>query len=235
MGRIAAIVAVLCALLAINGQGYDFKNKAEVTPLTDTEPRMYPVLPSFAVSEPCTVRHDVEGELWAITHYLYGPELYKSYQNPALACEGPYPFSVEKIYIVLWFGAACEFDVSVDVETVDMTEPSCPFPGELVAISSNYTVTVPGEGLYQIEIPLDSPVLVDEPYFAGFYFASYVDTLANPCLVTDDVPTPCVSYNIWDTTIGYVDLYDVPVGESPSFPGRLLLFSVGTPGGGGGE
>jgi hypothetical protein len=235
MGRNAALVMALCALLALTAQGYEFKSKAQVTLLTNIEFQKYPVSPRFSTSEPCTVRHDVEGDIWAITHYLYGPELYKSYQNPALACDGPYPFSVEKIYIVLWFGAACSFDVSVDVETADLSQPSCPFPGELISISTTYTVTIPGGGLYQIEVPLDSPTIVNEAYFAGFYFATYVDTLANPCLVTDDVPTPCVSYNIWDTTIGYVDLYDVPVGESPSFPGRLLLFSAGTPGGSGGE
>lgn len=234
MARKGILFLAFCLIISLSAQGIDFKKSASVTLLEDKTTEDYFVAPRFASADYCTVRHDVEGELWAVTHWITGMELYKSYQDPGLACEGPYPFSVEKIYIVLWFDVACTIYLSVDVETADLTQPTCPKPGYLLSLSQTYSVDIPGQGLYQIEVPLDSPAVVEEPYFAGVYFADWVDSLWGAALVTDDVPTPCVSYNIWDTTIGFVDLYDTGFPDFPQFPGRLLLYSAGTAGGGGG-
>jgi len=235
MFRKGLFVLALLLIISVSSNAQDFKKTAIIKPLDQLTFKNYPVAPSFSAAEICTVRHDVEGELWGVDHWLIGDELYKSYQNPGLACDGPYPFSVEFVYMVLFFGAPTEFNVSVDIETADLSEPSCPYPGDLLNISSTYTVAIPEAGLYQIEVPLDSPAIVNEPYFAGFYFAGYVDTLSGASIVTDSVPVPCVSYNIWDTTLGFVDLTNTGFPEFPSFPGRILLFSAGTTGGSGGE
>jgi hypothetical protein len=132
------------------------------------------------------------------------------------------------------FDMACSLLISVDVEAVDLSVPSCPVPGELLALSQTYQVNIPAPGMYQIETPLDTPYVVDGPFFAGFFFAEAVDTLWNVSIITDDTPVPCENYNIWDTTIGFVDLTDTGFETFPSFPGRILLFSGGTTGGSGG-
>jgi hypothetical protein len=234
MARKSALIIAFCLILASPSYGFEHKKWATVTPLLNRDVDNYQVVPHFASAEICTVRHDY-GVYWAITHWLTGAELYKAYQNPGLACTGPYPFVVENIYFVLLFEATCTLYVSVDVETADLTNPDCPWPGELLSISRTYQVTIPEAGIYQIEVPLDSFPVVNEPYFAGFYFANPVDTLAGACLITDSVPTPCVAYNIWDTAIGYVDLDSTGFPSFPQFPGRILLFSSGTTGGHGDE
>nr|MBN2276849.1 dockerin type I repeat-containing protein [candidate division Zixibacteria bacterium] len=235
MSRKGFAVLLLCLLISISASAQGFKKAAIATLLERQTAKNYSVTPHFASAEICTVRHDVDGDLWGVDHWLIGDELYKSYQNPGLSCDGPYPFSVEYIYMVLFFEGATDFLVSVDVEDADLTDPTCPLPGDLLSISTTYTVTIPSAGLYQIEVPLDSSAVVEGPYFAGFYFADYIDTLSGATIVTDDVPVPCVSYNIWDTTLGFVDLTNTGFASFPSFPGRLLLYSAGTPGGSGGE
>jgi len=235
MARWAFMLFLACLILSGAAFGYNFKNEARVDLLTESTPESYSIAPNFATSEICTVRHDTNTDLMRVAHWLLGYELYKSYQNPGLACEGPYPFTVDEVHMVLWFDYATTIYVSVDVETADLSSPGCPFPGDLLSISSTYEVAVPGSGLYQISVPLDSPAVTEEPFFAGFYFADWVDTLSGIAPVTDNTPVPCVSYNIWDTTTGFVDLYDTGFPSFPQFPGRLLLFSSGTPGGQGGQ
>ncbi len=231
------IFILLIFSLGISTFGLENKRAARVIPLNDEPIQSYSVTtPRFSTAEICTVRHDV-GPIWAIVHWMTGAELYKSYQNPAEACTGPYPYSVEEIYFVIYCDSAFSMTVSVDVESVDLTDPECPWPGYLLSISGAYSVDIPGKGLYQIAVPLDSPAVVDGPYFAGFYIDNLIDSLAGVAPVTDSVRAKCVSYNIWDTTIGYVDLDSVIFSETEYyiFPGRLLLFSSGTTGGGGGE
>jgi len=235
MARRAILFFAACLLLSWTAHGYDFKKEARVNLLADSIPESYSVAPRFSTAEICTVRHDTDTDLMAVDHWLLGYELYKSYQDPGDACEGPYPFSVEEIHMLLWFNYATTIYVSVDVETANLSTPNCPFPGDLLSISTTYEVAIPAGGLFQISIPLDSAAVVTEPFFAGFYFAEWVDTLSGIAPVTDHVPVPCVSYNIWDTDIGFVDLYDTGFPSFPQFPGRLLLFSSGTPGGEGGQ
>jgi len=235
MARWAMLLLIAFLILTWSAYGLDYKKEARIDLLAKTPPEYRAAAPHFAASELCTVRNDAGGELMGVSHWLLGNELYKSYQNPGLSCDGPYPFTVEEIYMVLWFDYATTIYVSVDVESADVTNPGCPFPGDLLSLSSTYEVVIPGGGLYQVAVPLDSPAVVDEPYFVGFYFADDVDTLSGASPVTDQVPVPCVSYNIWDAEIGFVDLYDTGFPSFPQFPGRLLLYSSGIPGGFGGE
>lgn len=234
MARKGIFLFAFCLIFALNVEGSVYKDNAQSVSLVTQKLENYSVAPRFSSAEICTVRHDADA-YWAISHWITGEELYKSYQDPALSCIGPYPFTVQYIYMVLIFETPCTLYISVDVETADLTDPNCPFPGELVSISSTYSVAIPSSGMYQIEVPLDSAAIVNEPYFVGFYFANAVDSAWGASLVTDSIPTPCVAYNIWDTTIGYVDLDSTGFPSFPQFPGRLLLYSAGMPGGGGGE
>ena len=234
MARIIIVILFFILLFSLLAYGSGHRENVRITSLEGQKIHDYQVAPRFSTAELCTVRHD-DGAYWAITNWLIGDELYKSYQNPSLSCDLPYPFSVEDVYMVLACSLACTLYVSTDVESADFTDPDCPIPGNLLSISQMYEVNLPQGGLYQIAIPLDSPAVVEEPYFAGFYYSGLVDTLARVSLVTDNIPVPCVAYNIWDTTIGWVDLDSTGYPGFPQFPGRLLLFSSGTTGGSSGE
>jgi hypothetical protein len=242
MTRILSLAAILILAFSLMANGADHKKEVKITRLEEINMQDYQVATRFSSAELCTVRHD-SGIVYGIYPWLEGDELYKSYQDPSQSCDLPYPFTVEDVYMVLWFNKASTLLVSVDVETADMTDPSCPAPGDLVSISSLWQVTIPEPppteyALYQIGIPLDSPAVVEGPYFAGFYFADTIAVADSIFITTDEYPVPCVSWNIWDTTIGWVDLYDLgDLGspQFPGFPGRVLLYSSGTTGGSSGE
>jgi hypothetical protein len=230
MIRKFALFFVLFQCIALAAAGLDFKGSAEVVRLKDFDFQKLSVKPHFAAAEICTVRHDV-GVYYAILHWVTGAELYKSYQDPGLACDGPYPFSVEEIHMIMYFETLCTLNVSVDIEAADLSDPSCPVPGELLALSSEYMYVIPGEGLYQIPVPLDTPYVVNEPYFAGYYISNVIDSNVGAAVITDSIPYLCMGYNIWDTAIGFIDLVD---NDYFDFPGQILLFSTGMPGGSGG-
>ena len=87
---------------------------------------------------------------------------------------------------------------------------------------------MPAAGLYDIWIPLDSPVVVNGPFFAGFFISNLIDAAVNPAVITDSIPVTCASWNIWDTTEGWADLGNNTIWN---FPGRLVLYAAGIPGG----
>ncbi len=236
MGRRAsAWLTAIILLMTVASAGASRKSPQK-SPLDKSEIWNMHAAPQFATAEACTVLN--QGEIsWRISHWLVGAELYKSLQDPGQVCSGPYPFTVEAIHMILYVANfPCTLYVSVDVESADYTDEQCPVPGELMSISSEYMFILdnPNYNLYQISVPLDSPAVVDGPYFAGFYLANIVDTTWGLDIITDDAPTPCVDYNIWDTTIGFVDLNNTGFPSFPSFPGRIFLYSTGTTGGGGG-
>lgn len=236
MGRKTAILLTLLILIASFSAALASKKSARIEGLYPQDLARLHAAPQFAAAEQCTVSN-LGDMAWLINHWLVGAELYKSYQDPGLACSGPYPFSVEEVHLILYVNTLpCTLYVSVDVETADMTDPECPFPGDLLSLSSEYMFILdqPDYNLYQITVPLDSTAVVDEPFFAGFYIANVIDTTRGVELVTDDFPVACRDYNIWDTTIGYVDLTNTGFEAFPSFPGRVFLFASGTTGGSGG-
>ncbi len=186
------------------------------------------VRPNLLTADTCSVRHD-NGMVWQIDDWVLGNELYKNYLDPSLTCPNAYPFMVTEIRMPMVFAAATVIYVSVDVEAVDPTTPDCPFPDTIIAISSEYEVTVPGAGLYDIVVPLDVPVTVEGPFFAGFFLAGAIPETVGAAVITDsDSTVLCRSYNIWDESIGYIDLLNNTIWN---FPGRLVLYASGIPGG----
>jgi hypothetical protein len=231
MPRKLLLIALLSVVFAYTAIASDIVKKGTVSPLTEFDYKTLSSGPQFAMAEICTVRHDL-GQYWLISQWLTGAELYKSYQDPSLTCTDPYPFTVQSVEMVIYFGKLCTLFVSVDVESADLSTPACPFPGNLLTLSSEYQFIIPSAGLYLIAVPLDTPEVVNGPYFSGFYISNIIDTSINAGLVTDSpgVVVKCVSYNIWDTAVGYIDLADNAYYD---FPGRLLLFSHGMTGGSG--
>ncbi len=186
--------------------------------------------PMLRSSDTCTV--NLGGDpAWYIYPWVIGDEIYKAFQDPSVTCDGPYPFTVEFIYLPLIYLETGTIYVSVDIEDADLSDPSCPKPGSLLAISPNYEMALQNN-FYLITFSLDTPVVVDGPYFVGVYIGSD----GNPgaaAVVTDTLPAPCASYNDWGE--GYVDLDTVQNTDgSKVFPGRMLIYSGGTTGGSGG-
>lgn len=169
--------------------------------------------------------------VWQIDNWVVGNELYKAYLDPANSCTSPYPYTIYEINMPMVFLGATDLVVSVDVEAVDLTDPSCPYPGDMLAISSSYQLTIPEAGFYSLPIPLDEPVVVDGPFFAGFFIGNELDPYVGAAVTTDNTLELCTGYNIWDTTLGFIDVNN---NEYYSFPGRLVMYASGIPGGGSG-
>ncbi len=227
-----SLVLFLILLFAAGPAAFG-KDAPQVIPLDNVNPvtvRTGATAPILRAGDTCTVY--AGGPLaYYIPDWIVGGDLYKVYQDPGETCERPYPFTIEAITFYLKYMAVGDIYVSLDVESVDTTDPSCPMPGSLLYLSPLYRVSLI-DTLYAIQIPLDTPVVVDGPYFIGLYF----DSAGNPessALITDEGRVPCVTFNDWGE--GYVDLYDVVdnVGD-PAFPGRMVMFSSGVTGGSGG-
>ncbi len=185
--------------------------------------------PSLVTAGPCTLSVHQE-----ITHYIpgwiIGQEWYKGYVDPSMGCPDAYPFTVTEINMPVKFDAGSPLNVSVDVETVDYTTiPGCTVPGEMIVFSTEYPLQVPAEGgSFNVWIPLDSPIVVNGPFFAGFYISNQVSEAANGSVYCDSLPVACVSWDAWAEDIGWIDL----TGTDAGFPGVLAMQVAGIAGGG---
>jgi hypothetical protein len=225
-------VIFLILLFAVGTTAFG-KAAPKVVPLSKINPvtvNAGATAPMLRAGDTCTV-YLGGPPAYYIPNWIVGGDLYKSYQDPGQTCDRPYPFTIESISFYLMYLASGSIYMSFDIESVDTTDPSCPMPGSLLTISPLYQVTMDND-FYLIQITLDTPVVVEGPYFVGLYF----DSSGNPeasGLVTDTIRVPCVTFNDWGE--GYVDLYDVvDSNEDPAFPGRMLLYTSGTTGGSGG-
>ncbi len=231
MPRLPTVARCLALLLLTAPVNAVEKKEARVIRIDDLASREIRVRPGLAAADTCIVRHD-SGAVWRIDGWVIGNELYKELIDPAASCVDPYPFTVTEIVMAMYFYGMPLLYVSADVENVDNSVPGCPFPGDLLAISSEWEVQIPGTGLYEIWVSLDTPYEVNGPFFAGFYIGNALDPADSPAVITDDIPIQCTSYNIWDTATGYVDLNNNSIWN---FPGRLVLYAAGLPGGSGSQ
>lgn len=239
MSRKSVLLLLLILLSISTVFALDIKQSPVPVPIKDKTINSLYSTPRFSTAELCTVRL-VEDPYWLITGWLAGQELYKAYQDPALTCTAPYPFSVEEVYMTFYVAKKTYLNVSVDVETADLTDPSCPVPGDLVSVSSEYPFelylvnNLPT--LWRVAVPLDSAAVMDGPYFCGFSISTPLIgegqfSQDSVHLVIDSIPELCSNYNLWNDTLGFVDLADNIYYD---FPGRLQLYSAGTTGGSGG-
>lgn len=228
--HIAARSLLLVLVLSLPLGAAD-KHQARVQRIIDLPAQTLGSYASFAAAEACTTGNDSAIAYW-IEGWVTGNELYKAYMDPSKHCTNAYPFVVREINMPMQFDAACTLTVSVDVETADQSNPDCHIPGEPLAISSDWELNVPAAGGYMLWIPLDTPITVTGPFFAGFFLTSAIAASVNPSVYCDDDPRACFTYNIWDTTIGYIDLVD---NSFYNFPGRLAMYVNGTTGGSSGS
>jgi hypothetical protein len=220
------VILLIAARISAGG-----KPQARIEAVTSSSLKQLTNYTVISAADTCTVRHDA-GIAYKIDDWVVGNELYKGYLDPSQTCTNPYPFTVTEINMPMHFMSATPISISVDVELADLTNPSCPVPGALIAISSQYDLQVPDSGLYDIWIPLDTPCIVNGPFFAGFYLGNYFDAGTGPAVITDDNPNAlCQSYNVWNDSIGFVDLLN---NQFWNFPGQLVLYAAGITGGSGG-
>ncbi|MFH1688576.1 MAG: PKD domain-containing protein [bacterium] len=199
----------------------------KISPVTSQQPTALRSTPTLATADTC-MPIAIDSLVWLIDGWLVGNELYKVLLDPAASCPNPYPFTVTEVHMILGFGGPTVITYSGDIEDVDWSTPSCPYPDTVLGLSPTYQDQVPEGEIYDFWVEFDPPVVVNGPFFAGFYLGSDIDPNSNPALVTDDTPTLCNSYNIWDETVGWVDLAN---NEYYAFPGRLAIFAVGYSGG----
>lgn len=171
-----------------------------------------------------------DSAVWRAEGWVTGAELYKTFLDPAKSHDSAYPFVVTEISMPMYFAESTVVIVSVDLEDVFYAADDCPFPDSILAISSDYMVPIPGKGYYNVWVPLDHPVAVNTPFFAGFFIGNVVDSTAFAALLTgEDRSAVCRSYNIWDEQVGFVDLVNNGILD---FPGQILMCAAGIPGGG---
>ncbi|MEA2030708.1 MAG: dockerin type I repeat-containing protein [candidate division Zixibacteria bacterium] len=229
MLRRLVIINLLILVFIVTAQAENRK-QARLIKIDDLDKTELRVRPSLTTADTCIVRHDA-GIYYKIDSWVAGAELYKGYLDPAACCPSPYPFTITEINMPMYFFGATPLNVSVDVEGVDLSVPNCPFPGELLTVSNEYAMNVPGTGLYDVWIPLDTPITVNGPFFAGFYISNIFDPADSPAVVIDTIPMTCATYNIWDDSIGWIDMGD---NQFYNFPGRLVLYASGIPASGNG-
>ena len=259
-------IVIMFSLLAISGApisdanaGTKFK-RAKATEISADEfsdmdfrilrPRSLEIsgMPSrLSLEVACVSRHD-SGAAWLIDEWLVGNELYKSYQDPTLTCDGQYPYLISQVHMYLQIATSATITIAIDLEGLDTVfSPGCPVPGELLFLSDSYEISFPGQGLYDVQIDINPPQPVGGPFFVGWFFGSTIPPEWHLKITTDNVETSCVSYNIWDTSLGYIDLgkdemvrqsiyaesdpcYSAPPNDPGcfDFDGRLILFTSGT-------
>ena len=201
----------------------------------------------------CTIRHAAE-PVWLIIGWIIGNEVYKVYQDPEELCPGAYPFTITEAHFLLNVDSAIGVPIRVDIETVDLSvDSACPFPGEVIHSNLGGFINFPGPGLFDVVVPLDSPVVVNKPYFLGLHFEDTVFFEQGLSLVTDGLQLLCRNYNLWDSSIGFLDLGDDRAVRQAAYPpehccfngppdaptcpdcfdfdGSLIFYSVGEPGG----
>ena len=99
---ILSMVLLLAAMTALAD-----KPTPRIQQIPDFRPERispFEIPPVFRTGDTCTV--NLAGEpIYYIYPWVVGDELYKAYQDPSVTCEGPYPFTVEYIYIPLIYYA----------------------------------------------------------------------------------------------------------------------------------
>ncbi len=224
-------IAALLILSVIIANADEQKEAAVRTEIGSSQiKKVFPIgyTPRFAAEVACTVRMAGDS-YWAITDWCIGDEIYKTYQDPTVSpLNCTYPFEIDAVAMELQFAAPGTVWASVDIEALhpDQSSESCPYPGGIIGISDEYGFYIPEAGVYSAVIPFNEPIVVNEPYFCGFYIVEDI-TAMDPGIVTDNDPYLCVNWNDWGE--GYVDLVD---NEYYNFPGNLVLYSIGRSGGG---
>ena len=225
----ATVLTLAFALLVFGAFGASAQQRevVEITALPVGEmPGMVEVegVTGIAAYDTCDVGN-LNPPVYAITDWLYGNEGYKVYVDP-WSCPCPAPERVKPLWVTMYVYAydtipTCgAFQMQADVQLAGGT-PSCPVPVDnTVCTSAVYNVTIPGAGLWFIELPVEDCPLMDGPFFISWWFLNDGGCLPGPLtVVTDNVPINCDSYIDYR---GYWEDLVVDYG----FPGVILMWAT---------
>jgi len=227
--RWASILYIVLISVLFSPTSFSADRKAaSISKIQSTSREELRVRSFLSTADTCFVSQNDE-IVMIVQGWVTGAELYKSLMDPAASCGLAYPFTVVEINMPMSFSGPTTLTISVDIESLDTTSyPGCPIPGEMLALSQDWNLTVPSAGVYNIWIPLDTPIVVNGPFYAGFFIGNIIDPAVNPGLLIDSKPVSCASFNIWDEAVGWVDLTSNGFFD---FPGRLAMEVSGIPGG----
>jgi len=128
------------------------------------------------------------------------------YQDPALTCPAPaYPFRVGFVaesLAVCSSAEPCTLLAQAEIYEVDLTDPLCPKPGQLLCEGPAGQVILSGTNVFcceEIRLPIDC--CVKGPYYAAI---RYLSVPCNLGVCADSGCTPCYSY--FDVGGGLVEL-----------------------------
>ncbi len=218
---------IVFAIQLSNAEKPEFIEPYKVSP---AQVNKLKIPPNFLLADTCSVRHDVgdTGEIFGYGNWVTGVEWYHVYLDPCRSCDAAYPYTITEVHFYLLYKAATVDTFTAEIASVNYSDPGCTQVGQTISITSAFEVTVSDSGLWDIVIELDSPIVVNEPFFAGVYLHDVATVEAGPDLITDKVDDLefCVSYNWWDVDTGMVDL------ATRGFLGRTIMFAGGFPGGG---
>ncbi|MFH1502088.1 MAG: hypothetical protein ABIG03_03480 [Candidatus Eisenbacteria bacterium] len=158
---------------------------------------------------------------WTVNSWFTGEESYAVFCDPMACsdCEGSWkPLSVT-VYLYWETENSCALTVHADILSADMSDPSNPEPGPVVAATSIPMTAGPfsPSGLWAVTVPLpqDTDGFTD-PFFASVTFEDACGE--PPSLVAD--PGPCTSSSSWnDWGIGWDELCTY------GFPGDLTIYA----------
>jgi hypothetical protein len=211
-----AIVVSVVVLMLI-ATGVSAKEGFRVKPVKSV-PRSVASTDLLAPGDVCDV--GITDAAYALSGWLYPPEEYAVYSDPADCDYCPGGWLPLQVSIMLQTDTACTLTLSAGVREPDLSVPTCPVPDVVACWSSTYYVVIPNDGLWVITLPLDLGCsVIDGPFFSCVRFEDDPHNAVLPMLVSDDDPVECVSYNDWGS--GWDDLvYD------HDFPGNLTIYTT---------
>jgi hypothetical protein len=174
------------------------------------------------------VRHD-KGSMYHLYHWTVGNELYRAWQDPeAVFGAAAYPFVITEVCLPLEFPSPGRITLAADISTVHYRKGR-PEPGEIITISQPREIRIPHSGAFLLYIPLDTPLVISEPFFAGVFIRNQLAPHDSIALFLDHTPVPQTCFNYWGSPEVWIDMNDFAYCD---LPGRLVLFSAGRPAGG---
>jgi hypothetical protein len=208
----AVFVLGIAGTAAIAGKDFVAKplQTIEATPML-----VGPVTPNAA----CQVGN-TNPPYWAISNSLIQTEAYKLVFDPATCYACQAGLRVTRVHMLLQVSEPTTLFMSADVEEAVYPQPWCPAPGPEWCVSSNYTVDLPGAGLWDIGLPIFCDCLPPiGQYLLGIHFGGYTSASgAVPDLITDWAPIYlCAAYNNYG--LGWRDM------AYYGWPGSLCMYA----------
>lgn len=161
------------------------------------------------------------GYYWSINGWFTGNESYLVYCSPSGCRDCPGGWKPVSVTMYLYWEDQndCALTTSAAIVAADMSDPSRPTPGAVVAPADPIAVgPLSPAGLWAITVPFpEETAVLTGPFFARITFENTCSEL--PALITD--AGPCAAYESWnDWGTGLQRLCDF------GFPGNLSVFAT---------